>query len=379
MALDTSHLGQLVKEMTSRRADERRRAKDFQDLLDRGGWVLAFSHHHLAEIYGHNDPQVRDARLAYIRSLPIVAYVQSVSGPEAAFGSIVDVLATEVRAAISIGNSDPVAVAAAALPYVFAYASGAAVMRSLDAVGPIFGSLVRAQANKARRIVALSRADVEKPPDLPIDQLLRQPLRTPESQEAFFASFGAVLLREVAERGDERIEDPAEVTAEFISAVQDGVREIHETGEHPVIHLLNRMGIRREDIADEGTLGDALRIFLHRQRALTAASAAGINPRDVIEHVRTDKLPSAVIGEALQAYGQEPKRRKGSVMNDVNLVCLTPYVHLTTVDKGTFGNVARASARSPSFKSVIGRVTRQASYYELTPEITKTGQDITAV
>ena len=41
LALDTSHFGQFILALNSRRADERRQAAQFEAHLDAGAWVLA--------------------------------------------------------------------------------------------------------------------------------------------------------------------------------------------------------------------------------------------------------------------------------------------------------------------------------------------------
>lgn len=220
LVLDTSHFGQWVRDACSRRADDRRRASAFGDALDRAGWVCAFGFEHIAEIHGHADPDVRTNRLTFIRAMPLIAYVRARHGLEAGFGSVVDVLGAEIAAALKVGTSEPAAVAAAARPNVFAYAPGSDVMRHLDDAGPILGDMLRAQASRNRRTVALSRAEVERPPDVTVAELVRLPLRTEEDREAFMERFGAKMVSEVVDRGDRRIEDPRAVADGLCFGVQ---------------------------------------------------------------------------------------------------------------------------------------------------------------
>ncbi|KQP29475.1 hypothetical protein ASF27_20145 [Methylobacterium sp. Leaf102] len=377
LVLDSSHLGQFVKDLNSRRADERRRASDFQGLLDAGNWILALSYHHLAEIYTHADAAVRGERLAYIRSRPVVAYVRAGRGPEAGFGSIVDVLGTEVAAALATGFSETLAIADAARPDVFAFASGRDVMRPLDEVGPYLGENMRRQRERTQRTVAISQADVEKAPNVTLRELFRLPLRTPEDHEAFLRRFGARMTSEVTERGDPGIENPAEVAAWFTATVREAMRQAQESGVHPIVYLLGAMGLRPEELDENATIEDLQRIAFHHHRASIAARGTGVDPTVVRERVRAERLPSAVIGDAMDRFGQQPRRRKGSVMNDVHLVSLSPYAGLTSVDKGTFANVERASARSPVFKSIIGAVARARTYADLMPHLsTDPGRDM---
>ncbi|MGH1573232.1 hypothetical protein ACRAWG_24405 [Methylobacterium sp. P31] len=364
MVLDTSHFGQWVKDANSRRADDRRRAAAFRECLEREGWICAFSHEHLAEIYAHADPDVRASRLTYLRSIPLLAYVTTLYGLEGGFGSIVEVLAKEVEAALSSGAIETAAIAAAARSNMFAYTSGSEIMSHLDALIPALENFSRTQAAKARKIVALSRADVEKPPDVTVAELLRLHVRTHDEREAFFQKYGSKLLKEVVERGDTRIQDPEQAAEGFAKTVREAVRHIAVSGEHPVRWLLDRMGLREGDIQPDTRLGDLLRISHHRRRALIVTRGR-IDPREVVERVETDRLPSAVISDAIERFGQEPRRRKGSVLNDIYLLSLSPYVHLTSVDKGTYENVMRASARSADFKSVIGVVARRPTYSDL--------------
>ncbi|WP_167367681.1 hypothetical protein [Methylobacterium pseudosasicola] len=242
-------------------------------------------------------------------------------------------------------------------------------MRHIDDAGPILGEMLRAQASRNRRTVALSRADVEGPPDVTVAELLRLPLRTAEDQAAFMERFGAKMVSEVVDRGDRRIEDPRAVADEFTASVREALRQPGQAGVHPIRWLLGRMGLRRDEIVPDARLRDLLRISHHRHRALIAADGVGIDPCAVVERVHTDRMPSAVIGDALERFGQEPLRRKGSSLNDVHLVCLSPYARMTSVDKGTFGNVARASARCSDFRSVVGPVARRPTYADLLQDL----------
>lgn len=303
LALDSSHFGQFVRALNSRRTDERRRASEFEALLDAGGWVLAFSYHHLAEIHTHADAAVRNERLAYVRSLPVVAYVRAGRGIEAGFGSVLDVLAAEVAAALAIGPADTVAIADAARPNVFAHAPGRDVMRAFDAAETELGEHMRRQRERARRIVAISQADVERAPNLTLGEILRRPLRTPEEQEAFLRRYGARMASEVIERGDEGIDDPAAVAAGFTASVREAMRLMRGSGVHPIVRLLGGMGLRPEELDENATIEDLQSIAFHRHRASIAARAAGLDPAAVAARVRAERLPSAVVGDAMARFG----------------------------------------------------------------------------
>lgn len=365
LVLDTSHFGQWVKDASSRRAEDRRRAADFKERLEGGGWICAFSHEHLAEIYAHADPDVRANRLAHLRSMPLLAYVKTIYGPEGGFGGIVEVLAREVEAALASGSAEPALIVEAARSDIFAFAPGAEILSHLDALGSVLIDLMQAQAVKARKIVALARANVEQPPDVTIDELLNRPIRTAEERRAFFERYGSKLLQEVVDRGDKRIQNPEMVADDFTKNVLEAVRQVDASGEHPVVWLLRRMGLRETDIGRDTKLSDLLRISHHRRRALIATQGRGITPRDIVERVQADKLPSAIISDSMERFGQEPRRRKGSVMNDIYLLSLSPYVELTSVDKGTYENVGRASARSSAFRAIVGPVIRRPLYLDL--------------
>ena len=369
LALDTSHFGQFVLALNSRRADERRQAAEFEAQLDAGAWVLALSYHHLAEIYTHADPAVREQRLSYIRSRPIVAYVRSRLGGDTGTGTIVDVLATEVAAALETGSVDTVAIADAARPDVFGYASGRDVMRAFDEVEPLLAEHMRWQREQARRTVAISQADVERAPNLPLGELLRLSLRSPADREVFLRRYGATMMSEVVERGDADIKDPAAVATAFMASVREDVRQVQGTDDHPLLHMLKSIRLRSEELHEEAKLDDLQFIAFCRHRASIAARGAGLDSEEVALRVRAERLPSAIISEGMTRFGQQPKRRKGSVMNDTHLVCLSPYATLTSVDKGTLANVERASARCPVFRSVIGAVARGRTYVDLIPRL----------
>ncbi|GLK85238.1 hypothetical protein GCM10017653_33080 [Ancylobacter defluvii] len=99
LALDSSHLGDWVRDYVSQRSEDRAAAAAFESWLERSGYVLLICFHHIEELLNHNDENTALSRLRFISRRKLIAWIKS---PDNSIGGIVTILAEEIRAAHEI-------------------------------------------------------------------------------------------------------------------------------------------------------------------------------------------------------------------------------------------------------------------------------------
>lgn len=60
----------------------------------------------------------------------------------------------------------------------------------------------------------------------------------------------------------------------------------------------------------------------------------------------------------MRAYAHDQPERKGSELNDGDLLCLAPYADVTYVDKRTLESVRRAKGKNNLFAELVGQVNK---------------------
>ena len=90
VALDSSQLGAVTRDIFSKDKVRQKRATEFQRAFDSSGSVLALCWHHVQELLSYGNHVVRAQRMDFIKSLPIVAGINSFDG-QLYVGTITDI------------------------------------------------------------------------------------------------------------------------------------------------------------------------------------------------------------------------------------------------------------------------------------------------
>ncbi len=169
----------------------------------------------------------------------------------------------------------------------------------------------------------------------------------------------------IQRKGDKSIASPEALAASFVREVGDIGRAVLASGAPFVETCLSLLGISRDDIHRDMTLGEVLDRGLFRRQLTIAVEASGYSAAEILGNVQEDQLPSWIISKVLRQHAQDLPERKGSEENDTMLAALSAYADLTLVDKRTLENVRRAQKAEPFLKSLMGRAERVASYTQI--------------
>jgi hypothetical protein len=211
VALDSSHLGAVARDMFSKDKVRQRRAAKFQRAFDSSGCVLALCWHHVQELLSYRDDVVRAQRMEFIKSLPIVAGINSFGG-QAYVGTITDIQCFEVAIAFRQPAASVTTIRDEAAKAMFQLRSGADLIRTIVEAHSLLQPIFAKQESRNREIVAITRSDFSGISHLKVVDLLNQPSRNPAEIEMQLKRFEEKLSQDIRQRGDQRISNPESVS-----------------------------------------------------------------------------------------------------------------------------------------------------------------------
>lgn len=371
VALDTSQWNGITQDMMSSDREKRRQAGHFIVGLIAGGWIPVFAFHHLAELMQHADDDLVDKRLMLLRELPHAAWIRNSSGAGIP-GDIRTIQGVEVEQAYLHPNAGCLEVRDFARTALVRFGSGQEAIPQSLTDWRVLREALNDMQEHARKVTAISRWRATPDEHTRLRDLVKFNWRQPAEVAAVLARQQELLAQEITERGDERIPDPQALATEFMREVLSSAAAVQpNSGEPPVVRLLLMSGLERSDIDLDETLGAHTRKIVYLKQLQMLSEEFGLPWRTVKSTVTSDRLPSAIIQDAIRQHSQEPSRRKGSDLNDMHLLCLASYADVTYVDKRTMENVRRAGSKVPALIKQIGAVLKARHYTEILDDIAR--------
>ena len=174
------------------------------------------------------------------------------------------------------------------------------------------------------------------------------------------------LAAEISARGDKRIPDPRAMATEFMQQVADDGFAVTGGSRHaPAVQLLVNAGLDPEDIDPSATFRQTMDLLMFHRRLRLVAESFELPWAELKRRALRHSLPSVRLEDALRLYAHDQPERKGSELNDTHLLCLSPYAHLTCVDKRTLESLRRARIKCPDLDQFLGKVIRASTYSSL--------------
>lgn len=367
IALDSSHLGDIARDWTAPHDGRKRCAEEFHRAFEASNCVLLLSWHHIQELLSHRDTQVIAERMAYLKSLPLVACVNSARG-EDVIGGVIDVQAFEVRAAFGGPMLDPLAVRDLAAKDMFRVTSGADIVRPFVEEWPVIQAEFGKRQERDREIVAISRSPFAGVSHLKVVDLLRGKLRAPDDIHRRLNVMHGALSRDITERGDKRISSAVNTSASFLELVGRFGAEVLNF-DNPGLQILQANGIDLADIDENTTVGDVGALATFRSKLSVINRVTQFPWPKLKEKVREHRLPSRIIQSCIDKYRPDSDEWKGSDLTDTHLCCLSAYADVIYVDKRTHEAVRRARNKVPQFASLVRRVDKSGQYIDIIKQI----------
>lgn len=366
LALDSSQLGQLARDMFERDPGRREVAHDFVMQLDQRGLVLAVSYHHIQELLSHDNEDRLSERVRFLQSLKLVAVIASVQH-DAGVGSVVDIQAREVLAAYENPAFDAVAVRDIVAPRVFALRSGG------ELIQPFLDSWSEVRAEFAEQIrkngarVAILRSDFAGNASIKIVDMLQGSARSMDDINARLALLQKRLADDMAQRGDKRMGDAAAAAKKFLSTVRAaGLAAIAH--EDPALAILLMNDVDLAEVGPETTVGDVGAHGAYRRKLRLLNRVLGLSWDALKVRVQNDRLPCGVIQQAIARFHPDVPEWDGSELSDRHLACLAAYADVTYVDRRTSEAFRQANEKLPVMPRLVRRVLKARPYAVSLPD-----------
>jgi hypothetical protein len=368
VALDSSHLGNVVRDTFSSDLGRREKAAAFERAFESSGSVLLLSWHHLQELLSHENEQVIQQRFEYIASKPLVASLKSLTDDHVV-GTIMDVQAMELAAAFNDPALTLSGVRDAAAAGMFILGSGRDIVRPfMESWSPVSQEFEH-QGHRHREIVAISRSDFAGVRHLKIVDLLKQAARSPDEIMQRLGQLNARLQTDIEQRGDKRIQNPAQTSQAFIEDAALMGWELTR-GPDPALQILTVMGVDLSDIGPETTLDDVGRLATFRRKLKVVNQLLGLPFLELKAKVTAERLPSSVIQAAVEEFRPDTPEWKGSDLPDSYLASLVAYADITFVDKRTHEALRQARPKLPELAAILKRVEKAGDYRAIATNVT---------
>ncbi|WP_454688234.1 hypothetical protein [Achromobacter aloeverae] len=365
VVLDTSHLSKLANDWDSDNPGRRDTARAFIPNLIKQGWLPLLCWHQVEELLQHENDLVVDARVRYVRSWPMLAWIRAL-GEGRAPGSVLDVFGAEMLAAYSQPDADVLKVRALTRDALFQFGSGEEAMPEGFFDWRILRSALIDRQESARRVAAISTWQATDIDQTRIGDWLAKPLRSAGEVGPILRGLRDKLAIEIKEHGDKRITAPDAMADEFFSEIgRSGLALATREELPPALQILMNAGLSLEDIDPMATFGETMRRLVFQNQLQIAARATDLPWEELKKTVTQARLPAAVIAASMRTHAQAQPERKGSELNDTNLLCLAPYADITYVDKRTLENVRRAREKVSVFSQLVGRVEKASTYEQI--------------
>ncbi len=364
VALDSSHLGNWVRDHNSPNREARQTASRFEHWLEASGWVPLICWHHVAELLQIEDRGVAAERVRFLGARTALAWISDLYSGQI-MGGVIDIHAAEARVAVDLPGASIAQVRQEVTRQLIRFGSGKDLFGPVPDEWLMFQSLFQADADQVRKLVAITRSDVLGFDDLQMKDVFKAGLRRgPELERRIELMTGSLAI-DIKLRGDRKLSDPHGLATEFMESVRQGAPAELENSKEFAIRLLASQGITEAEIDLEAHWSDMSRLGLFRSQLMSVAELTGFEGQELVRQVQMEQLPSWTILDALRRFSQAPSERKGSELSDAHLACLSPYVDLTMVDKRTKENLRRAESKVPELLRIMGRVEKAADYFDV--------------
>lgn len=362
IAPDSSHWAKWIDSALNADRGRRETARSLhQKLLDQGK-IPFLSWHHLQELLGIENEARARARIAFLQSLPLIAWM-GFPHEQAGVGAITDILSAEAIAVVAGCNS---------LRTVRDYVRQL-LMRTgpgSDAIGTesrIWEAVrpeILAQHARSNMIAALSGY---RPLDesQTVAQIATQAKRSPEEIARKMAKIHKQVIHEAIAADRSRTSAEARAMAdEFVAGVLAMMPKRDISVRELVVSTYVNQGIDPDEITDECRLSDLSDLATFRTQLRIVARKTGLS-FERLKKVRMENLPSWRIIRALREHGQQRDERPGSNLADSYLAVLAAYSDIVYVDRRTHEDFRRVLQKEPAIAQLVGAVAKAARYSDI--------------
>ncbi|MDB5577722.1 MAG: hypothetical protein JWR80_2898 [Bradyrhizobium sp.] len=355
VAPDSAHWADWIDDALSSDRQRRTTAREFhQRLLDQGR-IPFLSWHNLEELLGISDAANARDRIAYLQSLPLIAWMRA-PGAEVGLGAVIDIIAQE--AAVFLSGCEQ--------PREIRDRVRARLMRTgpaIDAIGTenwvweeVRPFLLQ---RKSQDDMIAALADTRNFDDSQtVGQLVDLQLRDADERARKLAAIHENSYRDAMAAQRRRTPAQGAVIADaFIARAMAGLPATDMPIRDFILSTYVAQGLDADEVRDECRIADLSCLGTFRTQLRTVAELTG-HSFEQLKRVRMEAMPSWNITEALRLHGQVRQEKPGSDVIDGHLAVLAAYTDTLYVDRRTHQDFLQMLRKAPQVAALIGNVAK---------------------
>src|SRR5271165_3730140 len=364
LSLDSSTWGELARLYPANAS-----AQHLLGLLQEGGWTPFLTHHHLEEIFGHQDDELVKKRSELLGSLKLVCYIRS-HRPGVPVGDIMTLQIREIETALSSPNASlQEIVDRTTSKVVSVFSSGRDLMENGREFFELWRNFHEGQMQRRAMVAGLTHfeyADRNKKLPGPSELVIVRPLDEAQPELQGLRTF---LEDNMSRYGDKRL-DPQQALSTF-SRLMEATRNRFPAGPGviSVAQVLRGLGLEYSELPPNPTQGDFLDEIEFQSQCRLLEEAACWPTHALRGRIRQNQLPSRMIIREIERVSKGQGRAFASNFNDVFIAAFSPYVQRIEVDKRTLEFGKRAARNSPFLCTVQAKMFRKRGLPALAREL----------
>ena len=362
VAPDTSHWASWIDDALDPLSSKNGSALKLHDRLLAQGKVPLLSWHHLEELLCVASEDNAAARVRFIQSLPMVAFMR-MPGEEASLAPITDLLSAEAIAATE-GATSTAQVRDRARAMLLRIGSGVEAIGSEGWVWQVARRAMLERKPHSGMVAAL--AGLPGVDSTVIFGSLKSHRRTsPEEQMRAFATLRQKAYAEAMRADPRREAAEASLLADaFLSRVIEMTPSSEISPKEMFARIYISQGLDAAEIRDDATIEELSTLATFRTQLRVVADRTRL-PFETLKRIPDRLLPSRRIAEALRLHGQDRAARPASDVHDRALAALAANVDVLYVDKRPSEDIVRVGSREPELAGIFGTVKKASTYLAL--------------
>jgi hypothetical protein len=368
IGMDTSTLCGLASDLSSSLYENRRKGQEFIEELSYRGWFPTISFENIIEMLQHGNAQVAINRISMFAKLPQLAYVDSLkySGFP---GTIVDVLAREVRACLTLKRRDVLSIASMVRSDLFGFCTGRKIVEWLYQNIGVLWRIAQRGFPRDKILSSVSHIDIMEIGNQKIGSIRANAIINQSMIKRHGCNLRNHMKTELRTRGVAGVNHDA-FAENFASDSETRLLEIAGPegrctfGEF-IEKSLQEHGIDPAQINKNTTVNDIASMAGFNHKLKVASRLLVIYPPLTVREIPMDKCPSEIVQSGVDIRRRSaPKALSGDLM-DSHLSTLGCYCNVTIVDKRTKEYIRQLRKQSSVAKALIREVVCLSKYTDL--------------
>lgn len=367
---DTATLSKVSRDYWSADDAAREKARTWLDNLAARGVHVVFTCTHIFELLRYADKAVVLDRLAFLRKIPLIAWLRPYSG--AWFpGGLPDLLCRELHEVMHASQTTWEDVIASVRSTMWETGVGSEMFVEDDFLWAVVREEAKRQHAHEKYVASIARTDPGRTSTLTLREAQSLPRRPRAEWQRYVTHLGRDLHQQMVQHGDKRMEYVAAHSAKF---AVDAFKRVESLD--PATDMLEQMrtglNIPEEFISLDMTIGEfgALGVYAKQLQIL----GEGLMPPIALSmrDVPPDTLPSHVLEKRLSAIQRRSARVSGSDLGDGFIAPLVLYADRVEVDKRTHEYLNQVRRMDPRM-GVLMKPYFSCPKYERLPDKFNTG------